>query len=168
MKWKPTEYRGYEVSNTGLIRSVGKEKHNKILSQHLNHKGYKVVDLSSPKKEKYKISRMTHRLVAKVFIPNPENKPQVNHKDGNKLNNNVENLEWVTNLENHIHKLANNLVPETHTPKRVGQFDLEGNLIATYSSIYEAGKAINSNQYGVSRAVNGLRKTHKKYVWRYV
>lgn len=52
-----------------------------------------------------------HRLVAKMYIPNPKNKPQVNHKDGNKLNNNVDNLEWVTNRENTLHAIKTGLQP---------------------------------------------------------
>ena len=168
MNWKPTSFQGYEVSDTGLVRSAGKEKHNKVLKPTVNHKGYEVVYPSDSNKTGYKTSCQVHRLVAESFIPNPENKPQVNHKDTNKRNNHVDNLEWATNLENHEHKLANNLVPETHMPKRIGMFTQNGELLKTFDSIYAAGKYCNSTQYSVSRAVNGLRKTFKGFVWRYV
>jgi hypothetical protein len=168
MNWKPTQFQGYEVSDTGLVRSYGKNKHNKILKVTINHKGYEVVYPSDINKQGYKTSCQVHRLVAQAFIPNPENKEQVNHKDGNKHNNHVSNLEWATNLENHEHKLAHHLEPSTHSPKRVGKFDLEGNLLETFDSIYAAGHSVGSNQYNVSRAVNGLRKTFKGFVWKYV
>jgi hypothetical protein len=168
MNWNLTYIQGYKISDTGLVKSYGKNKHEKILKPNLNHKGYEVVHLSNPNKEGYKTSCMVHRLVAEAFIPNPENKPQVNHIDGNKLNNNMKNLEWCTNLENHEHKLKNNLYPETHKPKRVGKFDSEGNLLETFDSIYSAAKSVESTQYNVSRAVNGLRKTFKGFVWQYV
>jgi hypothetical protein len=163
MIWKPTTIQGYEVSDTGLIRSK-----YRILKATVNRKGYEVVYPSNKHKSGYKTSCLVHRLVAEAFIENPDNKPQVNHKDTNKRNNFVDNLEWATNLENHTHKLDNNLVPETHTPKRVGQFTKSGELVATFASIYEAGHSVKSNQYGVSRVVNGLRATHKGFVWRYV
>lgn len=67
-----------------------------------NSKGYLRVTI---KRKKY----LVHRLVAELYIPNPEDKPQVNHKDGNKLNNSVDNLEWVTNRENREHAVKNNL-----------------------------------------------------------
>jgi len=177
-QWKDTSIPGYMVSNQGRVKAKARQViykdgrvanfKEKILKPSVNRKGYLVVYPSTNDTDGYKRSLLVHRLVAEAFVPNPENKPHVNHKDGNKQNNHPENLEWVTNLENHAHKLANNLIPPTHAPKRVGQFTLDGELIATYDSIYEAGKAVNSNQYGVSRAVNGLRKTHKGYVWRYV
>lgn len=99
----------YEVSNLGRVRSVdfidkrGYKRKGKIMSQANHYKGYKIVSLTYMGKRKtYKI----HRLVALAFIPNPENKPEVNHKDGVKHNNYVENLEWVTTSENakHIHE----------------------------------------------------------------
>jgi hypothetical protein len=169
--WKTTENEGYEVSDTGKIRSVGKNKHNKILKPTLNKKGYEVVYTSNINKHGYKETKLLHRLVAEAFIPNPENKPQVNHKDGNKTNNKVSNLEWVTNLENHIHKLENNLVPESHVPKRIGKFNNEGNLINTYDSLYQAAISLGlkgKRGYEISRCAKGLRKTFKGFAWKYV
>ena len=83
--WKETEYDGYLVSNKGRVAST-----RKILSYGNNGKGYLNVMLSVNKKH---FRRYVHRLVAKAFIENPKNYPQVNHKDGNKSNNCVENLE---------------------------------------------------------------------------
>lgn len=93
--WKETEYEGYIVSNKGRVAST-----KKILSYNNNGRGYLNVMLSVNKKH---FRRYVHRLVAKAFIENPKNYPQVNHKDGNKSNNCVENLEWCTCKMNHKH-----------------------------------------------------------------
>lgn len=77
----------YSISNFGRVLN---QKTNSLIKQHLDRYGYKYVTLSKGKKEK------VHRLVAKAFIPNPENKPTVNHKDEIKENNHVDNLEWFT------------------------------------------------------------------------
>ncbi len=98
----------YEVSNHGRVRSIDrvfKKKglcsvKGKILTQRLNKKGYPAVFFYI---NTVRIERNPHRLVALAFVPNPENKPQVNHIDGNKLNNNDWNLEWNTNSENQLH-----------------------------------------------------------------
>ena len=92
--WK--ECCGVEVSGHGDVRFNGK-----LLKQYYCN-GYMQVKVSG--KQIY-----VHRLVAQAFIPNPDNKPQVNHKDGNKANNNVNNLEWVTNKENISHAYENSL-----------------------------------------------------------
>lgn len=115
--WKPVV--GYEttheVSNLGRVRSIDRIINNnsrwgrrperrkgKILSQAENEFGYLTVRMNVNKKYK---SRLVHRLVAMAFIgPSPEGKPQVNHKDGNKHNNTIDNLEWVNNRENTLHK----------------------------------------------------------------
>jgi hypothetical protein len=109
----------YEVSNTGLVRR--KKTHTiykdgrvaffseTILKQGLNHKGYSRVFLS---KESNKSTRTVHRLVAEAFIPNPEKKATVNHKDLNKQNNSVDNLEWLTNKENMQHAFKNGVYNE--------------------------------------------------------
>lgn len=108
--WKSIEgYEGlYEVSNLGRVKSLqGKKGDNYILSPISNVDGYCVVGLR--KKGIYKQFRI-HRIVAKHFIPNPENKSTVNHIDGNKQNNCVSNLEWCTMRENIKHAYANRLI----------------------------------------------------------
>jgi hypothetical protein len=88
----------YKVTDEGKVLStVGKEKE---LKGKVTKEGYRMVVFNVNKK---KIYRNVHRLVAQAFIPNPLNLPEVNHKDGNKLNNHVDNLEWVTTRENQLH-----------------------------------------------------------------
>jgi hypothetical protein len=98
--WKTIEGHNYEVSNFGRIRN----KKTKRISKLEIHDGrYYRVKLNN---RNYKV----HRLVALYFIPNPDNKPEINHKDGNKLNNCVDNLEWCTPEENMIHALEKGLI----------------------------------------------------------
>lgn len=99
--WKDIEgYEGlYQVSNLGRVKSL---KKGKILKQHDNGKGYMQVGLWKNNKGK---CYYVHRLVSEAFVDNPENKPQINHKDKNKTNNCVYNLEWVTCKENQHHKV---------------------------------------------------------------
>lgn len=116
--WKAIkEYNNYyEVSNFGNVRSLDriaktkagviKPTKGKVLRLTLKNNGYKTVMLCvNDKRKRFHV----HRLVAQAFIPNPENKSEVNHKDGNKANNNVANLEWNTKSENMQHAVLNNL-----------------------------------------------------------
>jgi len=109
--WKPIQHyeESYAISNLGQIKSIDRYVNSKIgkrLSRgviktpKLDKDGYAITSLYKNQKAKF-IS--IHRLVATHFIPNPENKPQVNHIDGNKLNNCVNNLEWCTSIENIKH-----------------------------------------------------------------
>jgi hypothetical protein len=128
--WKDIPgYEGYyQVSNYGKIMGVnrtlvykkrGKEHSHfvkrKVLSQIINHKGYFRICLRKNGNSK---QGNVSRLVAIAFVPNPENKPQVNHIDGNKLNDRVDNLEWVTARENIIHGYKNGLFPKKRKSKK--------------------------------------------------
>ena len=106
----------YEVTKDGKIYN---KKWGRYVKPQPNGKGYLRVHIAG---------RMyfVHRLVAERYIPNPDNKPQVNHKDGNHLNNNVDNLEWVTNRENSIHALRNGMmrIEERHPMSKLKREDV--------------------------------------------
>ncbi len=107
-----------------------------------------------------------HRLVASAFIPNPENKPYVNHKDGNKENNNVFNLEWVTASENAIHARQTGLLGQQQT-RHIRQYNLNGDYMMTYESSAEAARQTGSLQPKIIEVCAGRRKTTNNYQWRY-
>lgn len=151
--WKPVpDYEGfYEVSNTGKVRSVYRYK--KVLKPMISNTGYERVDLFKNKNRK---QLSVHRLVAMAFIDNPENKPFVNHKDESKTNNCVDNLEWVTHVENcqygtaikrrvehcdYKNRKINNTNQIKACSKPVIQFDKTGKIVAKWSSASECAKA---------------------------
>lgn len=181
--WKNIDgYEGqYQVSNYGNVRGLERKVSNhtgiltvkpKMLKQGKNHKGYPIVYLSKNNKQK---TITVHRLVAIAFIPKIENKPQVNHIDGDKTNNHVDNLEWCDNSENQIHAYRlglNKVTGRAGKPKRpVLQIDMTTNeVIAEYQSIADAGRAVgcktSSNIGMCCRGCYG-RKSIAGYYWRY-
>lgn len=120
--WKDIEgFEGlYQVSNMGRVKSFH-FKRNLILNPG-NVNGYLEVSLYKPKTNK---KRLVHILVAKAFIANPENLPEVNHKDGNKSNNRVENLEWVTSSQNKFHAIKSKLNPSAGVTHYRAKFNAE-------------------------------------------
>lgn len=171
--WKDIEgYEGlYQVSNLGRIRGIdryvgfknGKKRlwKGKIKTQTVTGKGYLKVRLCD-RTTKDKTDEV-QRIVARAFIPNPDNKPQVNHIDGDKKNNRVENLEWVTAQENDIHKI--NVLKKGIKP--VMQFDLLGNYIATYESAKQAEQITGVARCSISNVLCGRRNKAGGYVWKY-
>jgi molybdenum-dependent DNA-binding transcriptional regulator ModE len=145
----------YYVSNLGRFKNI----YGQIMDNYkVNENGYIRVYI-------YKKTIALHRLVAYTFLENPENKEQVNHKDGNKLNNKVENLEWCSNAENQKHKfemgLGNNFT------RKVKQYDLNWNLIKEYNSISSAAKEMNISKGTIQSVLLKNRKTAAGYIWKY-
>lgn len=160
--WKEVSNQEYskfnEVSTIGNIRRKGK-----VLKPHIRN-GYKAVCLYNYENKK-QLTVNIHRIVAKVFIPNPNNYPSVNHKDGNKLNNTVENLEWVTALQNTDHAFKTGL-SKSH-PKSVEQYSLDGKYIQTFNSIIEASAKTGASDRHISCVCKGKRKTTGGFIWKY-
>lgn len=105
-----------------------------------------------------------HRLVAQTFTPNPENKPFVNHIDGDKTNNRVDNLEWCNQSENMIHAYKTGLKRPSH-PKPVRQYTLEGEFVKEYPSREEAARRVNACGCNINKAIQ--RNTNcAGYLWK--
>jgi len=141
----------YQISNLGRVKSLPKtwvsgrgrilSHDGKILFQQKSPQGYLSVKVSDGKHKRFR----THRLVALAFIPNPENKPEVNHKDGNKENNHVSNLEWATGSENVKHSfdagLKTSSKGENHGRSKLNETAVReiryayNNRIATFRSL---------------------------------
>lgn len=150
----------YAILETGHIYSF---KTNKYLSKTLRN-GYEKLTLFN--KDKCK-TFVVHRLVANAFIPNPENKLEVNHKDGNKLNNHISNLEWNTRMENYQHAVENNLA--FRNPKTVYQYDLKGNFIKKWDCLVDIERELGFSIGHISNICNKKynKKYYKDFIWTY-
>lgn len=166
--WKDVkDYEGiYKVSSKGRVKSVervtvdsiGRKHHRKerILKDHM-YNGYLYVRL-------YDGPKRIHRLVAEVFIPNPDNKPQVNHKDEDKTNNCVENLEWMTHRENCNYGTRNERAGKAHN-KPVAQYTRDGEFVKIWPSQSKAGH--NLDLSNIDKVLRGKHKTCGGFVWKY-
>jgi len=180
--WKAIEgYEGlYEVSNLGRVRSLGRTIMRR--TRWGSVKPYTV----KPRVIKFKIAAYgrlqyhlysldgvvkpfsAHRLVAKHFVPNPDNLPEINHKDENPKNNRADNLEWVTHIENCNYGTRN----ERSKAKRsmpVQQLEADGNIVAEYPSIIEASRATGIQRTQIRGCVHQRKdfKTAGGYRWKF-
>ena len=163
-EWRDIKgYEGlYQVSNLGRVKSLNCRGHKGcigILTPRLDGKGYEMVALYKEGKAR---NTKVHRLVAQAFIPNPNNYPQVNHKDENKTNNNVKNLEWCTNEYNHNYGTRNERVGKLLSKKVI--------CITTgeiFNSMREACRKYNIHTGSMTECCQGKRKTAGGYKWEY-
>lgn len=147
----------YQISNFGRVYSI---KRNRFLNPSKDKDGYLQIGLSKDGKEKkYKI----HRLVALAFLLNPHNLPQVNHKDENKTNNKVDNLEFCTAKYNSNYGSRNE-----KNSKPVLQLTKDSELVAEYPSMKDAERQTRISQSSISRCCRGKRyKSCGGYLWKY-
>ena len=147
----------YEVSELGNIR-MRETKVNKSFK--LNKDGYENVYLVESGKRK---ERLVHRIVAITFIDNPQCKPEVNHIDGNKQNNSLKNLEWVTGAENELHAMQNGLI----TPRKpvVGTHKKTNDCL-WFESMNEAARKTNEHRAGISATIHGRQHGTQNYNWK--
>lgn len=179
--WKDVKgYEGiYQVSNLGKVKSLERYQKDKsqrnrhykerILKLMKNKYGYLIVDL---KKDGRRKASTVHRLVAVAFISNPENKPCINHIDGNKQNNSIQNLEWCTYHENLIHAFATGLKTckygiEHHNHAEINQYDLQGNFIKLWYGFHEINRILGFNCANISACCSKRQHTAYGFIWRY-
>ena len=150
----------YKVSNLGNVKKC---LSGRILKSSNDKYGYKQIHLCKNGVQKtYKV----HRLVAQAFLPNPNNLPQVNHKDENKLNNNVSNLEFCTNYYNRHYGTCIERMAKAHK-KPILQYNKNENLLNEYPSIIDASKNTGINAGDICSVCKGKKKYAGGYVWRY-
>lgn len=166
----------YFISSNGNVLSMlsGRWKKSKYLKGSINNVGYRVVNVvlngvTGPK--------LLHRLIADAFIPNPENKPFVNHIDGNKLNNSIDNLEWVTCSENFRHafntglykgSMLGKLGKDNPLSKSVVQKTLDGVVIKIWDSAADVKRELGWHQPAITEVCNGKRNHYRKFKWQYL
>lgn len=150
----------YKIDRCGNVLNV---KKNVLLKPFNNGNGYLKVHLYKERKDNKKY---VHRLVAETYIPNPDELKEVNHKDENKANNNVENLEWCSHTYNMNYGTHNQRMSLSKS-KAVLQLDINLNVINEFVSSREADRILGINNSNIIQCCKGKRKTAGGYYWKY-
>ncbi len=171
--WKPIKdfENLYEVSNFGRVKSLNyrhTEKERILKPSKSNNDGYLQVCLTKDKKT---YCKRIHRLVAEAFIPNPNNYREVNHKNENKTDNRIENIEWCDrtyniNYGDRNSKMINNRKGKT-APKEIIQYTKEGIIINKWNSISDINKQLGYSTGNISACCSGKRNTSYNCKWEY-
>lgn len=182
---KMLEFEGfYEISNLGRVKSIAKFHNKRDGTVQRNTKYGKILKQSNTqyahitlRRNGENFTRLVHRLIAIHFIPNPENKPHINHLNGIKRDNRIENLEWCTTSENVRHAFDTNLIKNrkgmgvrgvNHVySKAVIQCSLSGEKIAEFACIQEAADKNNINRSSVTAVLVGKKSSHNGFIWKY-
>lgn len=161
--WKDIKgYEGmYQVSNLGRVKRVTT---GRILKSGKNRGGYLYVNLC---KQRVVSNKRIHRLVAEAFIPNPQNKPQVNHVDEDKTNNRVDNFEWVTATENNNHGTHNDRVSKTLSIPIIAT-NLTTGESTKFNSGKECARQLGLNAGHITSVLKGRLKQTGGYIFEYV
>ena len=170
------EFDRYLIDPQGNVYSCiigrGKKARNsgqpqRVIQPVLDTTGYPVVCLTDGK---IKRNRSVHRLLAQAYIPNPNDLPHVNHIDGNKQNNTLSNLEWVSVQRNTLHAIEIGLTdPKTRNPAmaEVAQLDASGKELRVFMSLHAAGRETGIAWQNISKVCRGIRRTAGGYGWIY-
>ena len=162
-EWRPVVgYEGlYEVSNLGRVKTFNYKNHNiEAFLALTDVDGYYTVHICNDEHPK------VHRLVAEAFIPNPNNLPEVNHKDENGHNNNVDNLEWCTSKYNNNYGTRNKRIAEKLS-KPVIQYTLDGEFVKEWTSTREISRQLGIYHSSIVSCCNGKTKQSHNFIWKY-
>lgn len=154
-------YKDYNFNDNYIVYENGKifsKKRGIFLKPSLDKKGYQIVVLTIGGKQ---VTKRVHRIVAEHFIPNPENKPQVNHIDKNKQNNDISNLEWVTASENMLHALKDKPKVEKKNYKHKIRRTVEKNITQVCNKFYVT---IRGNYLGMCDTIEEARDLKRKFL----
>lgn len=182
--WKNIEgYEGYQVSNLGRVRSLDRIDSNNhplkgvVLKPHISNSGYLLVGLY---KQQKRDGKLVHRLVAEAFIPNYDNKPEIDHINTVKTDNRVENLRWATQKENINNPLTKTKMQinarkpskgkygkKHHRSKPIIQYDKEGNFIKEWDCANDVERVLGISNKHIGSVCLGKRKSCGGYIWKY-